>query len=270
MIKVVGFCKRHPNLTHEEYAAAHAGYHVTLGRRMRNLVGYLHYSWVDAGFPAEVPGASRHEPDGFYDLWDGFSELYFHDVDDYFRAFEPIRDRAGEHGLVEDTVRTDIGDDSQFLYDVVHQFATTEHVLVPVVHPESRPVIVQQWVKAAPQLGRDTMLDRWMAEYGPLYHELPGIRGYSVTTRTDEDVVRGFFSDSGSRFAYSDPAMRAHAQFYREWTSYAHIFLRSLEDLRAFRLENKAELDGLEHEIFEAVWYRENAETIGKIPYRPA
>ena len=49
----------------------------------------------------------------------------------------------------------------------------------------------------------------------------------------------------------------------------AHIFLRSLDDLRSFRL-SKAELETLEHDMFEAVWYRENAETIGKIPYRQA
>lgn len=270
MIKVVGFCKRHPNLTHEEYAAAHAGLHVSLGRRMRNLVGYLHYSWVDAGFSAVVPDASRHEPDDFYDLWDGFSELYFANLDDYFHAFDAVRDRAGEQGLIEDSIRTEIHDDARFLYDVVHQFATAEHVIVPILHPQFRPVIVQQWVKAAPGLTRETMLDRWVSEYGPLYFEAPGVLGYAVTTRTDQDVVRGFMSDGGSQFAYSDRAMRAHEHFYGEWTSYAHIFLRSLDDLRSFRLSKKAELETLEHDMFEAVWYRENAETIGKIPYRPA
>src|SRR5436190_21538043 len=101
MIKVTGFCKRHPNLTHAEYAAAHAGFHVSLGRRMRNLVGYLHYSWIDADFGRSVPGASRNEPPDFYQLWDGFSELYFESFDDYFKAFEPVCDRAGEHGVTE-------------------------------------------------------------------------------------------------------------------------------------------------------------------------
>jgi hypothetical protein len=138
------------------------------------------------------------------------------------------------------------------------------------VHPEFRPVIVQQWVKAASGLAREAMLNRWVEEYGPLYRELPGVLGYSVTTRTDEDVVRGFLNEGGSQFAYSDPAMRAHEHFYGEWTSYAHIFLRSLDDLRSFRLSKKAELETLEHDMFKAIWYRENAETIGKIPYRPA
>ncbi len=58
-----------------------------------------------------------------------------------------------------------------------------------------------------------------MVEYGPCYRELPGVLGYSVTTRTDEDVVRGFISEGGSHFAYSVRAVRAHEHFYGEWTS---------------------------------------------------
>jgi hypothetical protein len=268
MIKVTGFCKRHPNLTHLEYAAAHAGFHVSLGRRMRNLVGYLHYSWTDAKFEASVPGASRGEPEDFYDLWDGFSELYFASADDYFRAFEPVRDRAGEHGLVDDSVRADMERDTLCLYDVVHQFATVEHVIVPVVHPERRPVIVQQWAKCTADMVRDDLIERWRDEYGPLYRELPGVLGYSVTTRMDRDVVRGFIGDRVARIASTDPAVEAHEHFYGEWTSYAMIFLESLDGLRAFRASMGRRLERLEDELFEAVWYREVVETVGKIPYR--
>jgi len=41
MLKVFGFVKRHPRLSHDEYRAGHVGYHNSFGRRLNNIRGYL-------------------------------------------------------------------------------------------------------------------------------------------------------------------------------------------------------------------------------------
>lgn len=41
MLKVFGFVRRHAQLSHDEYRAAHVGYHNSFGRRLNGIRGYL-------------------------------------------------------------------------------------------------------------------------------------------------------------------------------------------------------------------------------------
>ena len=80
MLKVFGFVRRHPSLTHDEYRTAHVGYHNSFGRRLPNIRGYLLNVRANRT-PDEilghelVAGLTRDEPDDFDTLWDGWFRL---------------------------------------------------------------------------------------------------------------------------------------------------------------------------------------------------
>ena len=82
MLKVFGFVRRHPNLTHDEYRTAHVGYHNSFGRRLPNIRGYLlnvraNRKLDDILGTERVAQLTRDEPDDFDDLWDGWGQLLF-------------------------------------------------------------------------------------------------------------------------------------------------------------------------------------------------
>jgi hypothetical protein len=153
MLKVFGFVRRHPNLTHDEYRAGHVGYHNSFGRRLNNIRGYLLN--VRANAPIEetlgtdlVQSITLDEPPGFDDLWDGWGQLLFDSLDDYLAARSPARDMAGPDGLQMDPGVAGVGGDFEYLYGgSPFQFHLAENVVVPVVRPERKLFKLVQFVK---------------------------------------------------------------------------------------------------------------------------
>ena len=106
MLKVFGFVRRNEKLSHDDYRAAHIGHHNSYGRRLPNIRGYILN--VRANQPIEeslgpiASAITRGEPADLDELWDGWGQLMFDNLDDYLSARSPARDRAGPSGLEED------------------------------------------------------------------------------------------------------------------------------------------------------------------------
>jgi hypothetical protein len=116
MLKVFGFVKRNPRLTHDEYRAGHVGYNNSFGRRLNNIRGYLlnvasNRKIIDSLGADIVDQLTVNEPTEFDEQWDGWGQLMFDRMEDYVGARSPARDRAGPNGLETDTMVAKVGDD---------------------------------------------------------------------------------------------------------------------------------------------------------------
>ena len=144
MLKVFGFVKRHPRLTHDEYRAGHVGYHNSFGRRLINIRGYLlnvaSNRPVSDSLGTDLVGRlSLNEPEDFDDQWDGWGQLLFDSLEDYLAAKSPARDMPGEQGLQIDPAVAGVGGDFEYLYaGSPFQFHVDEHVAKPVMRPERK------------------------------------------------------------------------------------------------------------------------------------
>ena len=142
MLKVFGFVKRHPRLTHDEYRTGHVGYHNSFGRRLNNIRGYLlnvasNRPISDSLGAEAVKSLTTNEPADFDDGWDGWGQLMFDNMEDYVSAKTPAIDRAGPNGLETDTMVARVGDDFDQLYaGSPFQFHVDEHIAMPVRRPE--------------------------------------------------------------------------------------------------------------------------------------
>ena len=155
MLKVFGFVRRHPQLTHDQYRAGHVGSHNSYGRRLPNIRGYI-LNVASNRPPTETLGESltdrltKNEPVGFDDQWDGWGQLLFDSLEDYLSAKRPARDRPGTTGLEEDAAVAGVGNDLEYLYDgSPFQFHVDEHVAKAVVRPERKLFKLVQFGKRA-------------------------------------------------------------------------------------------------------------------------
>lgn len=274
MLKVFGFVKRHPQLTHDEYRAGHVGYHNSFGRRLPNIRGYL-LNVAANRQPGEILGKSliarltRNEPIDFDDHWDGWGQLLFDSLDDYLVAKRPAHDRPGTNGLEEDAAVAGVGNDLEYLYDgSPFQFHVDEHVAKPVVRPERKLFKLVQFGKRPENLAPELFRAYWTGRYASQAAQIPGLRGLIINFRTELDVMTGFFAPDSEGF--TEAGIERRQTFYDGWDGIAEYWLDSPEDYSAAR--NNPEIDNplsaLEEEIFSAVYYREVDETVAVLPKR--
>ncbi len=235
MLKVFGFVRRHPRLTHDEYRTAHVGYHNSFGRRLPNIRGYLLN--VRANRPlqemlgqARVAQLTRDEPDDFDALWDGWGQLLFDSLEDYLSARAPSRDRAGPGGLMDDPGVAEVGGDFDYLYGgSPFQFHVEEQVVVPVERPERKLLKLVQFVKRPDDLAPELFRAYLGGRYASLLAASPDVCGLVVNHRTPVDVMTGFFKPDAEGFTAAGTELRE--RFYSYWDAMMEIWLTSTEGL---------------------------------------
>lgn len=274
MLKVFGFVRRNSRLTHEEYAAAHAGYHASYGRRLAGIRGYVLN--VRASRPlADAIGADLaarlnvNEPEGFDDAWDGWGQLMFDDLPAYLAARTPVPDRAGPNGLEIDPLIAQVGGDGPYLYSgSAMQFAVDEHIMVPVLRPERKLFKLVQFVKRRDGVSMDDFKAAWTAEHAVLVPRIPGLHGHIINFRNDLDVMTGFVTLESEGFTPEGIARRE--RFYGWWDCLAEMWFDGVE---AFVKAQKtlgpaANPKDRSEERYAALWHRAVDETIAVPPDR--
>lgn len=273
MLKVFGFVRRHPRLSHHDYRAAHVGYHNSFGRRLRNIRGYVlnvrsQRSLADSLGPL-ASRLTRHEPAGFDALWDGWGQLMFDSLEDYLGARAPSADRAGPHGLEVDPKVARVGGDGPHLYaGSPFQFHVSEHVSMPVRRPERKLFKLVQFAKRPPSLPVEAFRAYWTGRYAAHVLQYPGLRGHVVNFRTNLDVLTGVFEPESDAFTAAGRALREG--FYDTFDGMAELWFDDPAQFVAARSRPDlgSRLDALEHELFASVFYREVDETIAVLPNR--
>lgn len=273
MLKVFGFVRRHPRLSHDEYRAAHVGYHNSFGRRLRNIRGYVLNVRANAPLSARIgPLAgrlTRQEPEDFDALWDGWGQLMFDSLDDYLAARQPTADRAGPEGLEVDPKVAAVGGDGPHLYaGSPFQFHVSEHVALPVRRPERKLFKLVQFGRRHPSLPVEAFRAYWTGRYAAHVLNWPGLHGYVINFRTELDVLSGFFEPGSD--AFTAEGSRLRQSFYAQWDGIAELWFDDPAQFVAARTDPACSdrLDALEQELFEAVFYREVDETIAVLPNR--
>jgi hypothetical protein len=273
MLKVFGFVRRNPRLTHDEYRAAHVGYHNSFGRRLENIRGYILN--VRANRPLDeslgplAAQITRAEPDPFDSMWDGYGQLMFDNLDHYLSAKIPTNDRAGPNGLQDDDPVGDVGGDGPFLYaGSPFQFHVDEHVAVPVRRPERKLFKLVQFTKRREDLAREAFRAYATGRYATHLSRLPGLRGLIMSFRTPLDVMTGFFPPEADAFSVGGAALRE--RFFGSWDLITELWFDRPEQFTDGRAHKpfSMPLDALEDGLFERCFYREVDETVAVIPNR--
>jgi len=192
MLKVFGFVRRHPDLSHDDYRAAHVGYHNSWGRRLNNIRGYVlnvrANAAIDERLGSLAARLTRNEPADLDQLWDAWGQLLFDSLEHYLEAKTPARDRAGPKGLEDDAKVAAVGGDGPWLYSgSPFQFMVQEHVAVPVRRPERKLFKLAQFARMHQgqpmELFRSYVSGRYAARLAQIArrtryrHELPGAAG---------------------------------------------------------------------------------------------
>jgi len=273
MLKVFGFVRRHKRLSHDEYRAAHVGYHNSFGRRLNNIRGYVlnvrANRGVDESLGPLAERLTRGEPDGFDALWDGWGQLMFDTLEDYLAARSPARDRARPEGLSEDPKVAQVGGDGAHLYTgSPFQFHVDEHIAVPVRRPERKIFKLVQFAKRPDGLAPEEFRAYWTGRYAAHVSRLPGLRGQVINFRTPLDVMTGFFEPGADAFTPEGTAIRE--TFYGAWDGMAELWFDAPDQFVDGRTDSElaAALDDLERDLFASVFYREVDETIAVLPKR--
>jgi len=274
MLKVFGFVKRHPRLTHDEYRAGHVGYHNSFGRRLNNIRGYLLNVAANQHVSASIGATltdriTHHEPAGFDDKWDGWGQLLFDSLEDYLTAKSPAHDQPGPKGLEDDPAVAGVGGDLGHLYDgSPFQFHVDEVVVKPVIRPERKLFKLIQFGRRKEDLAPELFKAYWSGRYASQLRALPGLRGLILNFRTDLDVMSGFFDATSEGFTTAGIARRQ--AFYDDWDGIAEYWFEAPEDYVAAR--NNATIDStlseMEAALFSSVFYREVDETVAVLPKR--
>ena len=273
MLKVFGFVKRHPRLTHDEYRTGHAGYHNSFGRRLNNVRGYLlnvssNTPITDSLGKALATRLTSNEPDDFDNQWDGYGQLMFDSMEDYVSAKTPARDRAGPNGLELDEMVAKVGGDFDYLYaGSPFQFHIDEHIAMPVRRPEHKIFKLVQFGKRAPELAPELFRAYWTSRYATLAATIPGLRGLIVNFRTDLDVMSEFFGPDAEGFTPAGITRRE--TFYDGFDAMAEYWFDSPDQYIAAREDPRFNaLDQLEERLFERLFFREVDETVAVLPKR--
>jgi hypothetical protein len=274
MLKVFGFVRRNARLSHDEYRAAHVGYHNSFGRRLPGIRGYILNVWANRTVAESLGEAlaarlTRGEPTGFDDMWDGWGQLMFDDLTAYLAAKRPALDHAGPDGLGLDPRVGDVGGDGDYLYNgSPFQFHIAEHVAVPVRRPERKLFKLVQFARRPDGLSEEEFRAVWTGRYAALVNRIPGLRGHIVNFRTPLDVMTGFFPPSSEAFTEAG-AVRRNG-FFATWDGIAELWFDRPEQFAAARADPALgpALDAAETALFAAVYYREVDETIAVLPNR--
>ena len=273
MLKVFGFVKRNPRLTHDEYRAGHVGYHNSFGRRLNNIRGYLLNIASNRNI-SDCLGANIadqltvNEPTDFDEQWDGWGQLMFDRMEDYVGARSPARDRAGPNGLETDTMVAKVGDDFDQLYaGSPFQFQVDEHIAMSVRRPERKLFKLAQFVKKPASLAPELFRTYLTGRYAALAATMPGLRGMIVNVRTNLDVMSEFFAADAEGFTPEGIARRE--AFYEGWDTLVEYWFDEPAQFSSARLSPEFEqLLEFESAFFSAVFYREVDETVAVLPKR--
>jgi hypothetical protein len=273
MLKVFGFVRRNKQLSHDDYRAAHVGYHNSFGRRLNNIRGYIlnvraNRSVADSLGPLAAR-LTKDEPAEFDALWDGWGQLMFDTLSDYLAARSPAHDRARPEGLADDPMVAQVGGDGAHLYTgSPFQFHVAEHVARPVRRPERKIFKLVQFARRHQGLTAEEFRAYWTGRYAAHMAQVPGLRGYVINFRTPLDVMTGFFEPGADAFTPEGSAVRE--TFYSAWDGMAEMWFDAPEQFTAGRSDPVlgAALDALEQDLFASVFYREVDETIAVNPNR--
>ena len=241
MFKISVFNKRNPKLTHDEYRSCHVGFHLSGLRRLRDIRGCVSNIWSDRDFDEQVPGAGKHEPVGFFDLWDSLDEMWFDSYELYQKSYEWEPDKATDHGLVFD-VRgmSAMKNHMKFLFsEAPKQFVCAEHIILPVVRKEHIPIKVQQWGKRSKNLSKVEFMRIWEKEYAPLFKTVNNINGYIITFPIEPiDSMNDLYSTEFTNDSINENQSSRSINFLSKWDGFAFLWIESLEDLRKHRRPN--------------------------------
>lgn len=273
MLKVFGFVRRHPDLTHDEYRAAHVGYHNSFGRRLNNIRGYIlnvrANAQIESKLGALTAEITHNEPAGFDELWDGWGQLLFDSLEDYLVAKTPARDKPGPNGLENDARVAAVGGDGPWLYSgTPFQFMVREHVALPVRRPERKLFKLTQFTKRRAELPEPLFESYMTGRYATDLAALPGLRGLIMNFRTPLDVMSRFFEPEAEGFTAHGVAEREH--FYTAWDCITELWFDRAPQYVAARAAapHRAALDRVEATLFASAWYREVDETVAVNPNR--
>ena len=275
MFKAFGFIKRNSNLTHDEYRAGHAGYHNSFGRRLNNIRGYILNVRSNNDLACDYQGSSLidqitiAEPRDFDNAWDGYGQLNFDSVDDYFDARTPAFDRAGKNGLEYDPMVAKVGNDLEYLYSgSPFQFCVDESVQLPVIRPEKKLFKVVQFVKRPHDLPAVLFRSYLAGKYCSAVSNIQGMRGLILNLRTSLDIMNGFFTPESEGFTVS--GVNRRELFYSLWDGIVEYWFEDADSFFAHRTDSQLNsyLHRLESELFAASFYREVDETVAVIPNR--
>jgi hypothetical protein len=281
MYKVFAFLKRNSKLTHDEYRAAHVGYHCGTSRRLKGIRGYTVNIWANAPLRPRLgdlgPQIIRNEPTGFLDWWDGFPSVLFDSPAAWTQAREAEPTRAMEGGLKVDPDWT--YGHGMYVFDGIperpgefrsHHLRMIEHIVLPVERPEYKLAKLILFFKRRDTLGEAAFERRVLQDYAPALAQLPGLSGCLLNFRDpDPDAAfRGYFSNDGWWNSAEGHAMRR--QFCSMWDGAVELFFDSVDAFvsarRSARLHGS--LAGLEAELFASNWYVEVDENIIVMPNR--
>ena len=271
MLKVFGFVRRHAQLSHDEYRAAHVGYHNSFGRRLNGIRGYLlnvranrRLEDLLGEFNAALnQGASTD----FDEAWNGYGQLMFDSLDAYLQAKRPARDKPGSRGLEYDQRVAAVGGDAPYLYrGPPVQFQVVEHVVVAVRRAEHKILKLVLFAKRRPDLHPMEFQARWTGAYCALARSVPGLLGCIVNFPTDLDVMTGFFSeDSG---AFEDAARHRRNTFLKQFDGIGEYWFRDENAFLDWRRRADRPLRALERALFATCFLREVDETVAVLPDR--
>lgn len=271
MLKVFGFVRRHDRLSHDEYRAAHAGYHNSYGRRLNGIRGYLLNVRANRApgsvFGDEAAYLTAGRPADFDDRWDGYGQLMFDSLAAYLSAKRPARDRPGPAGLEEDEAVAAVGGDAPYLYSGPPiQFHVAEQIVVPVRRPEHKVFKVVHFARRHPALEPEEFRARCYGSYGSLSRGVPGLLGHVLNVPTTLDVMTGFFTEESGAFSAEATARRD--AFHECFDAIAEYWFTGPEAFRAWRDAQAAALRALEAELFAGFFFQEVDETVAVLPDR--
>ena len=278
LFKVFAFLKRNTDLlSHDDYRAAHVGYHCGQSRRLKDIRGYLVNIWSNTSLGIRlgtewVDALNINAPEDFLQWWDGFPEVYFDNQEAWINAVMLEPTRATAEGLVIDPDWN--LDDCPRIFDPVpdrpQEFKPChlrmhEHVLLPVLRTERKAFKLMHLFKLKDVTGGKQTLVSDYASVVAKWHECQGC----IVNFRDSDLdaaMRGFYPEES--WGHS-PAGQAHRAEFCDFFDGAieYHFLSSEDFLNARRRDHEA-LYAIEQRIFSSCWYVEVDENLVVLPNR--
>ena len=275
MFKVFGFVKKNSNLSHDDYRAAHAGYHNSFGRRLKNIRGYIlnvrsnKDLFRDFNNSKIIKEITLNEPKNFDSQWNGFGQLMFDDYDDYIKAKQSTLDKAGPRGLEYDEMVAKVGDDFNYLYSgSPFQFNVDETVILPVMRPEKKLFKIVQFIKKKDQLNPLLYNSYLKGKYCPMFADINGLKGLIINHRTSLDVMTNFFKSDADCFSID--GIKRREKFYGYWDTIIEYWFLTSDNFFRDRFEKNLLINtsDFEDKYFKTSFYREVDETLAVMPKR--
>ncbi|EED35461.1 hypothetical protein NOR51B_1406 [Luminiphilus syltensis NOR5-1B] len=271
MLKVFGFVRRHPSLSHDEYRCGHVGFHNSYGRRLRNIRGYILNVRVnrllDEPLGKNAAELVAEKPADFDDYWSGFGQLMFDSLEDYFQGKSPALDKPGPEGLEQDDRVADVGGDLSLLFGHPPiQFQVIEEVLQPVGRPEHKIFKVLQFAKRRSDVSNEMFQRDWTGACGKLSGQVPGLLGMIINFPTSLDVMSGFFAPETG--AFDDSEIVRREAFRAGFDAITEYWWVDPDAMASWQSSMRAELREEEKRLFETGFFCEVDETVVVLPDR--